>query len=1013
MRRFGTLLVVVGTLLGCASTQPVEDEVLTLKAQGLYTYRSAQTLPEGALTTATNVEIRTPDIIQPRKGFPLLSPGFPTTGTARSMAYYQGHLIVHTSANKLAYLDSLSSPTAWTELSGTYSPPSSTTPVRFFQARENLYFTTSAGIYKLDAYNGTPVKAGGVRALHATAALETGAATTGFLSANAQVAYRVIWARKDANGYVVEGTPSERLVVSGASNAKTITTIVRAASTVTVTCTAHGYSVADVVYVLSTDPDFPSGVKTVATVPGANSFTYTETGNAVTGAGTFTTSYATKDVTVTVKVPSDVVAGQHYARVFRTAQSVDYLTDPGDEVAQVYERVATNLDVSSGSFSFADISPDALRGALAYSNASQAGILGANEPPPYALDAFFYRDMAIALQTTSRQTLVLRLLSTSAIQSGAVLQIANRSFIAGTVENIAGFTFAVDTTSASVSQQIDNTMRSLVRVVNGNSGFVTAEYLSGPDDPPGIVGFVEKTPNGSVLYAYHYNGSADPWVPALPVERGLAAGDITRAANVVTVSTTAAHGFAVGQQVVLTLAGGGTADPNFAVGTKTVASVPTSSTFTYAETGSNATLASSDYLLWSQTNAETAYPFDVFNAPAGIQISKPGEPEAMPTVNHVDIGSGASGVYTALPLRERFYVYKADGLWVGTGTSPETLSIAALDGTLRLFAPRSAVALNNHAFAWADQGIVETSDSGSEIISWPIKDQLEAIRAASPTNAAQLSFAVADEAGKRYILWTTDTTGAPEVSQAFVYNILTQTWTKWDGFGPRAGLWDAAIEGAIFGDGATATVRREAHSGTLLDFYDATYTYSVTFAYLSGSTWHIVLDLPVDFGGDVGDAIKAGSTYATIATLADDGNGFADITLSPDIAALHTGAVTTGTIYGGYTSRVEWAGQSLGDAGKLKQVREAQVLLSDARFNSATLDFYTDLDTAWEGPSIAGAQALDASAGQDAILRSYVPQPKSYCNSFHPRVTWRTALGSWKMNGLSIIFRRLSERTSK
>jgi hypothetical protein len=63
--------------------------------------------------------------------------------------------------------------------------------------------------------------------------------------------------------------------------------------------------------------------------------------------------------------------------------------------------------------------------------------------------------------------------------------------------------------------------------------------------------------------------------------------NMVRASNVVTVTTRAAHGYGVGQKVVVSnaLGGGGTSfNGNF-----TIASVPNDYTFTYAQTGSNAT----------------------------------------------------------------------------------------------------------------------------------------------------------------------------------------------------------------------------------------------------------------------------------------------------------------------------------------------------------------------------------------------------------------------------------------
>lgn len=61
------------------------------------------------------------------------------------------------------------------------------------------------------------------------------------------------------------------------------------------------------------------------------------------------------------------------------------------------------------------------------------------------------------------------------------------------------------------------------------------------------------------------------------------AGDMSRTTDVVTVTTTHAHGFSQGQNVELA-----SSQTNFASGTKAVASVPDAVTFTYSESGSDA-----------------------------------------------------------------------------------------------------------------------------------------------------------------------------------------------------------------------------------------------------------------------------------------------------------------------------------------------------------------------------------------------------------------------------------------
>jgi hypothetical protein len=83
--------------------------------------------------------------------------------------------------------------------------------------------------------------------------------------------------------YVAEDTITGGAFAPKLPYFKSISTIARAGSTVTVTFgAAHGFAVGQQVELNgSSSADFSDGLKTVASVPGATSFTYTESGNAV------------------------------------------------------------------------------------------------------------------------------------------------------------------------------------------------------------------------------------------------------------------------------------------------------------------------------------------------------------------------------------------------------------------------------------------------------------------------------------------------------------------------------------------------------------------------------------------------------------------------------------------------------------------------------------------------------------------------------------------------------------
>jgi len=182
-------------------------QALQIRHKGLYTAPNEFSgIPQGALVQADNTVINDNNILESRRG----KEGtiqLPTgTDRASRFAFYQGKQIVNYTGGNLGYID----PTL-TTYSGTFNHPDADfARLRFERQNSNLYFTTDGGIYKLDAYNGTPVLAGFFKALDIEAVLS---GASGFLPDLNQCAYRVVWGYTDANKNLVRGAPSGREIL--------------------------------------------------------------------------------------------------------------------------------------------------------------------------------------------------------------------------------------------------------------------------------------------------------------------------------------------------------------------------------------------------------------------------------------------------------------------------------------------------------------------------------------------------------------------------------------------------------------------------------------------------------------------------------------------------------------------------------------------------------------------------------------------------------------------------------
>lgn len=193
-----------------------KQQVLSLKINGLFTNPNTfSEVPEGiTLSQANNVVLDKDSILNSRRGFRQY--GTPPSGTSqiRAMFDYKDTIIVHDSEGKLKY--DAGNGVSWTTLPGTYLAPGNTTADRVgsFQSNKNLYLTTNNGLFKMTSASSTPRQAG-VSAGLGGSGVTSG--TTGFMNANTNVAYRIIWGYRDENQNLLLGAPSDRITVSNTS----------------------------------------------------------------------------------------------------------------------------------------------------------------------------------------------------------------------------------------------------------------------------------------------------------------------------------------------------------------------------------------------------------------------------------------------------------------------------------------------------------------------------------------------------------------------------------------------------------------------------------------------------------------------------------------------------------------------------------------------------------------------------------------------------------------------------
>jgi hypothetical protein len=192
-----------------------------LKATGLQTSPNELDRPDGALIEASNVIIKRDGIIEQRRGFSLYGSELPeNTTTVKQLTTYRNRILRHFSTTLQFDSDGAGN---FQSFDGSFTETIAGLRMKFIESNGNLYFTTDEGIKKISARNADDfttnpdfvVSAGAIKAVDLTGkTIYMPNLQGGWFPQDSAVAYRVLWAYNDLNANLIQGAPSQRLVVS-------------------------------------------------------------------------------------------------------------------------------------------------------------------------------------------------------------------------------------------------------------------------------------------------------------------------------------------------------------------------------------------------------------------------------------------------------------------------------------------------------------------------------------------------------------------------------------------------------------------------------------------------------------------------------------------------------------------------------------------------------------------------------------------------------------------------------
>lgn len=395
---------------------------------------------------------------------------------------------------------------------------------------------------------------------------------------------------------------------------------------------------------------------------------------------------------------------------------------------------------------------------------------------------------------------------------------------------------------ASAAQSIDETARSLVRVINRDDlSPVYAFYDSGANDLPGIVRLENRSAEDVSFYLGTTSEITSKFDPVMPKTYSI---ESISAQNPTQIVTSEDHDLSTGDFVYIH-----STDSIPSLQGKYEVTVIDSATYSVPVQVTTAGTVG----FWYRATIES----DNDAAENRLYYSKTNLPEAVPVLNYIDIGPKDEPIQRIIPLRDSLFVLKTDGVYVVSGTTAPNFSSRLLDRSVQIYAPDTATVLNNRIYVLSTQGVVAISESGVSVVSRPIENKvLEVIR--SGANYQGLSFGLSSESDRAYHLWLPTSDSDDIATQCYRYNTFTRAWTRWTK-SASCGVDNVAEDLIYLGSGDFNVVEVERKSGERYDFSDRSFALEIGSGGVSGTS--VEVSSAADL--EVGDSIVQ-NVYVTI-----------------------------------------------------------------------------------------------------------------------------------------------------
>lgn len=971
-----------------------QNQQVNLKIKGLFTSANDFSgVPDGALDVADDIVIDYENLAEPRRGFQIQSGELPlVSDRIFQFTTYQTKQILSYGDSIPQYLAYYTG-SAYSTYSGGYeSPDVLLSRVRFMEANQNLYISTSTGVYKLDVYNGTPAAAGVPKGLDMQLSL-TG--SSGFMTSNVATTVTATTTNGSPNLTLVSSISA--IVVGQYISGTGIT-----AGTTVASITASAIKIIET-------GNLTAGSAVIANVPTIASLAVGDLvyGTGVPDGARYVSSSGGGPYSVTIS-----------ANAIRTATAVDlsFYSDPT-------VVMSANATASGAvSLSFSDGSQVAYRGLFGIRDANNNLIYGAPTqfiaitntlgrttdisvtatiPTGITTSHFFqlYRSPQTAAASISPQDeeqLVYEANPTAPEIAQGYLTITD-----STPDSLRGLTLYTSDSQEGILQSNNPppyckdfcTFKGLSIYANVKSKQNKKLTILAIGSPSGVqvndvltIGGIAFTAKSSETIASGEFAVVTTGTPAQNITNTV--NSLIRvinryASNTVTVATLLSGPNDLPGQILLEEKGVGAA--SFPI----IASAH-GSAYSPALPTSGITISSSQDVLKN-----------------GLRISKAEQPEACPSVNLTFAGSASAEILRVIPLREYVVILKQDGIFRLTGTSLTTLAIQPFDLTTKLISPESARQLSNEVWGFFDQGVCSISDTGVNVRSRPIETDLRALIGTALATIKTVAFGVAYETDRKYILALPQAEGDESCRQEYVFNTFTNSWVRWTR-DASSGYVSSANDSLYLGNGDENTVSVERKTDTYTDFVDEAFAVNIV------SFSNEAVTLTDAAGISVGDVLYQSSALASVITAVND------VTNVITVQDILTWVAGSASVLVAINCNIQWKPIVAGNPSFVRQYSEGSAIFKRPRFSEAVMSIYTDVsqaseDTTLEGFSIANwgtfAWGTEPWGGisKSASVRFLVPRLKQICAQLTPNLNIKQGYANWALEGISLSFNLVSQ----